>query len=91
MFTKTDLLQQYKLLSLKPMHYLRKREFQRSTHPSMSIGQECGYKLYRGWVRDFESALQFYFNCIIEGEEPQAHDFKNWENTWQGWIYNRKV
>jgi len=83
MFTKADLLEQYNSLPLKPLHLLRVEKFGRSTYPH--IETESTYSIYRGLVTDFESAMQFYCNCIIEWD-AEGQDFHTWEKSWQGWL-----
>ena len=68
MFTKEDLLREYKTLSLKPLNFLQTSMFSASDYPE--LGGEAGVSLCRGLVKDFDSAIQFYCNAqIVWGAE----------------------
>lgn len=83
MFTKAELLEQYKSLSLKPLHLLQVNRFDKSTHPS--IDQESGYIIYRSSIDNFDGAMQFYCNAIVEWD-AKGQNFQTWQNCWQGWV-----
>ena len=85
MFTKAELMEQSESLHLKPLHFLKEELFSWSSHPSIIRPEsEQFYSVHRGRVQDFDGAMQFYCNSIVEAEAKYC-EFSTWETGWQFW------
>ncbi|RYG71606.1 hypothetical protein EON80_05000 [bacterium] len=77
MFTKSQLLENYKKIQVRPPEFLTE-----STYPA---GIESGIVMYRGKTSDFENAMQFLCNAISYWD-VEGQPYESWKSDWWLWV-----